>query len=80
MYYRRTNGILIVYDITDQQSFDNIRAGWLRQIEMYANENICMILVANKCDVEDEEKQVSFDTGKKLADELGIDFFEVSAL
>ena len=49
-YYRSSQGILLVYDITNKATFDNIRT-WISQIQMHAEPNINKILVGNKCDL-----------------------------
>lgn len=48
------------------------------QIKTYSWDNAQVILVGNKCDMEDE-RVVSYDRGKQLADQLGLEFFETSA-
>lgn len=70
-------GILLVYDVTDEQSFQNIR-NWIRNIEQHAADNVDKILVGNKCDMM-SEKLVETARGQALADEYGIKFFETSA-
>jgi len=75
-YYRGAMGILLVYDVTDEQSFQNIR-NWIRNIEQHAADNVDKILVGNKCDMQD--KVVEKTKGQALADEYGIKFFETSA-
>lgn len=77
-YYRGAMGILLVYDVTDELSFNNIR-NWMRNIEQHATEGVSKILVGNKCDMEDHKRKVSFAKGKALADEYGIQFIETSA-
>ncbi|TRY99280.1 hypothetical protein DNTS_022829 [Danionella cerebrum] len=69
-YYRGAHGIIVVYDVTDQESYNNVKQ-WLKEIDRYANENVNKLLVGNKCDL----------TPKKLefADSLGIPFLETSA-
>jgi len=76
-YYRGAMGILLVYDTTDEQSFQNIR-NWIRNIEQHAADNVDKILVGNKCDMI-SEKVVETSRGKALAEEYGIEFFETSA-
>jgi GTPase SAR1 family protein len=56
-YYRGAMGILLVYDVTDEASFNNIR-NWIRNIEQHASDNVNKILVGNKADM-DESKRVS---------------------
>jgi Ras-related protein Rab-8A len=55
-YYRGAMGILLVYDVTDESSFNNIR-NWIRNIEQHASDNVNKILVGNKADM-DESKRV----------------------
>jgi len=76
-YYRGAMGILLVYDVTDAKSFDNIR-NWIRNIEQHATENVNRILIGNKCDMVDK-KAVDTPRGQSLADEYGIKFLETSA-
>jgi len=76
-YYRGAMGILLVYDVTDEQSFQNIR-NWIRNIEQHAADNVDKILVGNKCDMI-SEKVVETSRGQVLADEYNIKFFETSA-
>jgi Ras-related protein Rab-8A len=70
-------GILLVYDVTDDKSFANIK-NWIRNIEQYAQENVCKILIGNKCDLVDK-KVVDSSRAKALADEYGIKLLETSA-
>jgi len=76
-YYRGAMGILLVYDVTDDKSFQNIR-NWIRNIEQHASENVNKILIGNKCDLVDK-KVIDTARGKALADEYGIKFLECSA-
>lgn len=76
-YYRGAMGILLVYDVTDRKSYDNIRT-WFSNVEQHASEGVNKILIGNKCDWE-EKRAVSTQEGKDLAEELEIPFLEVSA-
>ena len=46
-------GIMLVYDITNPKSFDNI-AKWLRNIDEHANKDVEKMILGNKCDMEDK--------------------------
>ncbi|GAB2225874.1 hypothetical protein Droror1_Dr00021644 [Drosera rotundifolia] len=76
-YYRGAHGIIIVYDVTEMDSFNNVKQ-WLNEIDRYANESVCKLLVGNKSDLVDD-KVVDTQTAKAFADELGIPFLETSA-
>jgi len=76
-YYRGAHGIIVVYDVTDQESFNNIKQ-WLQEIERYASETVNKLLVGNKCDLT-AKKVVDYSTAKEYADQLDIPFLETSA-
>ncbi|KAG8913845.1 GTP-binding protein [Tulasnella sp. 417] len=76
-YYRGAMGIILVYGVTDERSFANIRT-WHSNIETHASEGVNKILVGNKCDWEDK-RTVTKEQGQELADELGMKFIETSA-
>ncbi|KYG50152.1 hypothetical protein M433DRAFT_170737 [Acidomyces richmondensis BFW] len=83
-YYRGAMGILLVYDVTDERSFNSVYfpphdiRTWFSNVEQHATEGVNKILIGNKCDWE-EKRAVSTEQGQALADELGIPFMEVSA-
>ncbi|RYH20242.1 hypothetical protein EON65_24095 [archaeon] len=52
-YFRGAQGILLVYDVTDRNSFISIR-NWMTQIQMLADVNVNKILIGNKCDVQNQ--------------------------
>lgn len=76
-YYRGAMGIMLVYDITNEKSFENIK-NWIRNIEENASADVEKMLLGNKCELE-EKRQVSKERGEQLAVEYGIKFFETSA-
>jgi len=76
-YYRGADGIVLVYDICERETFNNLD-NWLTEVNRYVNESTCKILIGNKCDL-NAERQVSTEEAKKKAEELGITFIEASA-
>eukprot|EP00179_Madagascaria_erythrocladioides_P020433 CAMPEP_0198341004 /NCGR_PEP_ID=MMETSP1450-20131203/46078_1 /TAXON_ID=753684 ORGANISM="Madagascaria erythrocladiodes, Strain CCMP3234" /NCGR_SAMPLE_ID=MMETSP1450 /ASSEMBLY_ACC=CAM_ASM_001115 /LENGTH=203 /DNA_ID=CAMNT_0044046001 /DNA_START=129 /DNA_END=740 /DNA_ORIENTATION=+ len=76
-YYRGAHGIIIVYDVTDLDSFNNVKS-WLQEIDRFASENVNKLLVGNKNDMT-AKKVVETSVAKEFADSLGIKFLETSA-
>ncbi|CAL8350140.1 unnamed protein product [Arctogadus glacialis] len=76
-YYRGAHGIIIVYDVTEQESYNNI-SQWLQEIERYACQNVSRLLLGNKCDLV-AKKVVASSTAQELASSLHIPFIETSA-
>ena len=74
-YIKKANGILLVYDISEKQSFQNIE-NWMDSIKENSNE-LPIILIGNKSDLNDE-RQVSIEEGQQKADEFGCPFYETS--
>jgi Ras-related protein Rab-8A len=81
-HYRGAMGIILVYDVTDEKSFVNIK-NWIRSIEHHATPDVDKILIGNKCDMSDTSntlnKKITSEMGQKLADEYGLKFIETSA-
>ena len=76
-YYRGAHGILLIYDVTDKESFKNLQ-NWLIEIEKNANKNVLKVLIGNKTDLEDK-RAVTYNEGKEFADTYGLKFIETSA-
>lgn len=75
-YYRGADGIIMVYDVTSQESFNHV-ADWLTEVNRYASEGTCKLLVGNKSDRPD--RTVSYEDAEAYASKLKIDFLETSA-
>jgi len=76
-YYRGAMGIMLVYDITNAKSFDNI-AKWLRTIQEHANVEVEKMILGNKCDM-DDKRVISKERGETIARENSVKFLETSA-
>mmetsp|Transcript_1446 Transcript_1446/g.3212 ORF Transcript_1446/g.3212 Transcript_1446/m.3212 type:complete len:221 (+) Transcript_1446:383-1045(+) len=76
-YYRSAQGIILVYDVTDQQSFDHVST-WIEQIDTHALPDVTKILVGNKNDMA-ETRVIQTEQGQELAAHHKMEFFETSA-
>ena len=76
-YYRGTHGIIVVFDVTDQESFDNVKQ-WLHEIDRYASADVKKLLVGNKCDLA-SKRAVPTEQAAAFAEGLGVKFLETSA-
>ena len=76
-YIKKANGVLLMYDISDEASFNNIE-NWMQNIQDNSGNKMCIVLVATKCDLV-EEREVSKESGEKLAEKYGIHFYETSS-
>ena len=76
-YYKNSVCALVVYDISSRDSFNNVTS-WIEDCKNQSPKTIFMVLVGNKCDLEDK-RQVSYEEGKELADKNELLFFESSA-
>jgi small GTP-binding protein len=76
-YYQSSDGFIVVYDITNNESFQTLDY-WVEEIKSNSQELSRMILVGNKCDIE-EGRQVKKEEGKEYAKKKELKFYEVSA-
>ena len=76
-YYRGAHGIIVVFDVTDMESFNNVKQ-WLHEIDRYASEGVNKLLVGNKCDLEGQ-RSVTTEQAREFAESLGIEYLETSA-
>ena len=76
-YYRGAMGIILVYDVGELSSFQNI-SNWLGNIEKHSSNDVYRILLGNKCDVYGR-RQIEESKGREFAQQHGIKFFETSA-
>ena len=80
IYYRDAKGAILVYDITDESTFDRVKS-WTKELRKMVGDNtqICITIVGNKIDLERQHRVVSQQAAKKYADSVGANYFEVSA-
>lgn len=77
-YYKGAAGVVLVYSLTERKTFNNIE-NWMKQIHDVQPEGICKIIVGNKADCKETERQVTLEEGQNLAKKYGADFVESSA-
>ena len=78
MYYRDSNGALVCYDITNQESFEACRF-WIKDIERHAPVNIKKVLVGLKADLKYVMREVEYSKAEQFAKDNDMEFFEVSS-
>ncbi len=76
-YYKGAHGIILIYDITENKTFENVK-NWMNQIKEEVSDKVTIVLVGNKIDVE-EHRKVKTEQGESMAKDFGIMFFECSA-
>lgn len=77
-FYKKADGMILTCAIDNKQSFDNLKI-WLKNIEDNTDLDIIqLIIIANKSDLENERK-VDVEDIKRIAEELGVEYFETSA-
>ncbi|KJH46195.1 Ras family protein [Dictyocaulus viviparus] len=79
-YFRKADGVLLLFDVTSEQSFLNVR-NWIESVRMGVDETTIMALVGNKVDLfgNDSSRTAVYREGKKLAEEFNMPFYETSA-
>jgi len=76
-YYRGAHGVILMYTITDEDSFTNI-GRWIQEVRNFTTEECCLLLIGNKKDLE-RERQVSTQEALQLAKSNSMFFLETSA-
>ena len=80
LYYRDAEAAILVYDINNEKSLDNLEY-WITELKNNVNtENIIIAMAGNKCDIEEIDGKVDFKKGKKFAEDNNFIFYETSAL
>ena len=76
-YYKGAHGIVLVYDVTDPKTFENV-GYWMNNIQQHATGGVSRVLLGNKVDLADKRKTPT-EAGQAKADEYGMPFYETSA-
>ena len=76
-YFKDSNGIILVYDVTNKSSFDNLKI-WIKEIKNESSENIPIFIIGNKID-DFKNRIITTEQGKKLVEENGLILCECSA-
>ena len=76
-YFKGAHGIILIYDVTNEQSFDNV-SNWINQIKEEASDKVTIFLVGNKID-DVENRKIQTESGKNLAENFQLQFYETSA-
>ena len=77
-YYKEAKGAFIVYDITNEDSFNNVES-WMNEVTKKGQRDIQFLLLGNKKDLVND-REVSEEKGIEKARELNMHLFEASAL
>jgi len=77
MYYRKASGILLVYDITNRQSFERVKY-WISEIESIGNPHCIIFLLGNKIDLE-ADREIPTEDANQLAKKHKLEHYEVTA-
>ena len=73
---KNADGILLLYDVTQQGTFDSI-SQWINDIENVKGEDAIIVLIGNKCDLT-EDRKIDKEKGEELANKYRVSFFETS--
>ena len=76
-YYRGAHGVMVVFDVTDMESFENV-ASWLHDVERFGTDGAPVVLIGNKCDCV-SERVVPHEMAVALAEKVGCKYVEASA-
>ena len=77
-YYRGAHGVIVVYDVTEQASFDHLEQ-WMKDVDLYSGEEVTKLLIGNKDDMP-AKKVVDPEQAREFAKEHQMLFMEASAM
>ncbi|XP_076878413.1 ras-related protein Rab-21-like [Brachyhypopomus gauderio] len=77
IYYRDSNGAILIYDITDEDSFQKVKS-WVKELRRILGNEVCLCIVGNKTDL-DKDRNVSTEDVERYADAVGAKHYQTSA-
>ncbi|KAJ8405329.1 hypothetical protein AAFF_G00323200 [Aldrovandia affinis] len=77
IYYRDSNGAILVYDVTDEDSFEKVK-NWVKELRKMLGNEICLCIAGNKIDLE-KDRNVSMQDAEQYAESVGAKHYHVSA-
>ncbi|XP_028129937.1 ras-related protein Rab-21 [Diabrotica virgifera virgifera] len=77
IYYRSSNGAVLVYDITDEDSFQKVKS-WVKELRKMLGTDISLVIVGNKSDLE-KDRHVDVEEAKSYAEKVKAMHFQTSA-
>ncbi|XP_011495257.1 PREDICTED: ras-related protein Rab-21 [Ceratosolen solmsi marchali] len=77
IYYRMSNGAILVYDITDQETFKKVK-NWVKELKKMLGSDICLAIAGNKVDLE-KDRNVTVEEAEEYAKQVGAIHFHTSA-
>ena len=78
-FYKDSHIVLLVYDITNRESFEDLKNVWYNDLKKYGEQYTVLAVVGNKCDMYEEENTVPEEEARKFAEEKNAEFMLVSA-
>ena len=79
LFYKNATGIIIVYDVTNRNSFEEIKNFWYNEVKLNAPDNVKIVIVGNKCDLYLKE-EIKEEEARTYAENIGVMFQLTSAL
>ncbi|XP_076246796.1 RAS oncogene family member Rab21 [Calliopsis andreniformis] len=77
IYYRMSNGAILVYDITDEDTFQKVK-NWVKELKKMLGSEICLAIAGNKMDLE-KDRSVSIEEAEEYAKQVGAMHYHTSA-
>ncbi|KYN11022.1 PREDICTED: ras-related protein Rab-21 [Trachymyrmex cornetzi] len=77
IYYRMSNGAILVYDITDEDTFQKVK-NWVKELKKMLGSEICLVIAGNKVDLE-KDRNVATEEAEEYAKQVGAMHFHTSA-